>query len=143
MNDHERARLMHVVLDGDATQAEARGLDRLLAAEPAARTEFEHLRRLFDGLNRVPKVFPPEGLVAVVMANIPQNSPPQKRLDQLSLRSRVIGLAWMKARGTSPGKSATDLPAQPGIYLREWRMNEQNSNLLRKRNVLIGGGIAI
>ena len=144
MNDLERARLMHAVLDGEATEAEARDLDRLLAAEPTARTEFEHLRGLFDGLNRVPQVFPPEGLVAAVLANIPQNSPTRGRLDQLSLRSRVIGLASMKARGKSPGKSATDLPAhQPGIYLREWRMNEQNSSLLRKRNVLIGGGIAV
>src|SRR5947207_2673986 len=144
MNDLERARLMYTVLDGEATDAEARELDRVLAAEPAARTEFGQIRRLFEGINRVPQAFPPEGLVAAVMANIPQNSPPQGRLDQLSLRSRVIGLAWMKARGTSPGKSATDLPAhQPGIYLREWRMNEQNSSLLRKRNVLIGGGIAV
>src|SRR5712671_4038637 len=144
MNNPERARLMDAVLDGEATEAEARELDRLLAAEPAARTEFDHLRRLFDGLSQMPNDFPPEGLVAAVMANIPQNSPPRRRLDQLSLRSRVIGLAWMKARGTSPGKSATDLPAhQPGIYLREWKMNEQHSSLLRKRNVLIGGGIAI
>ena len=144
MNNSERARLMHTVLDGEATEAEARELDRLVAAEPAARTELERLRTLFDGLSRMPKAFPPEGLVASVMANIPQNSPPQGRPDQLSLRSRVIGLAWMKARGTSPGKSATDLPAdQPGINLREWKMNEQNSSPSRKRNVLIGGAIAI
>jgi hypothetical protein len=144
MNDLERARLMHAVLDGEAAEAEARDLDRLLAAEPTARTEFEHLRSLFDGLNRVPKMFPPEGLVAAVLANIPQNSPPQGRLDQLSLRSRVIGLASMKARGKSPGKSATDPSAyQPGIYSREWKMSEQSGSLSRKRNVLIGGGIAI
>ena len=104
MNDDERVRLMHATLDGEATEAEARELARLLVAEPAARTEFDHLQRLFDELSRVPKAFPPEGLVAAVMANIPQNSPPQGRLDQLSLRSRVIGLAWMKARGTSPGE---------------------------------------
>ena len=60
MNSSERARLMHAVLDGEATEAEARELDRLLAAEPTARTEFEHLRRLFDGLSRMPKAFPPE-----------------------------------------------------------------------------------
>jgi anti-sigma factor RsiW len=144
MNNLERAQLMDAVLDGEATEAEARELARLLAADPAARTEFDQLRRLFDGLSRVPKAFPPEGLVAAVMANIPQNSPPQGRPDQLSLRSRVIGLVWMKARGTSPGKSATELPAhQPGIYLREWKMNEQNSSPLRKRNVLIGGAIAV
>ena len=135
---------MHAVLDGEATEAEARDLDRLLAAEPAARSEFEHLRGLFDGLNRVPQVFPPEGLVAAVLANIPQNSSPRGRTDQLSLRSRVIGLALMKARGKSPGKSATDPSAyQPGIYLREWKMSEQSSSLSRKRNVWIGGGIAI
>ena len=144
MKPSELTALMHAVLDGEATGAEARALDRHLAAEPEARAEFDSLRALFDELKGMPQAFPPEGLVAAVMANIPQNSPPQKRLDQLSLRSRVIGLASMKARGKSPGKSATDLPAhQPAIYLREWKMNEQNSSLLRKRNVWIGGGIAI
>ena len=81
MNDAERIRLMHTALDGEATEAEARELARVLAAEPAARTEFDHLRRLFDGLSRVPKAFPPEGLVAAVMANIPQNSPPRSDPD--------------------------------------------------------------
>src|SRR5256885_4294978 len=28
-------------------------------------------------------------------------------------------------------------------YSREWKMSEQNSGLSRKRNVLIGGGVAI
>ena len=59
---------MYTVLDGEATDAEARELDRVLAAEPAARTEFGQIRRLFEGINRVPKAFPPEGLVAAVMA---------------------------------------------------------------------------
>ncbi|HEY3179115.1 MAG TPA: hypothetical protein VGL25_09560 [Casimicrobiaceae bacterium] len=144
MNDLQRARLMDAVLDREATEAEVRELERLLTAEPAARTEFDQLRHLFDELGRVPKAFPPEGLAAAVLANIPQNSAPQRRLDQLSSRSRVVGVAWMKARGTSPGKSAKDLPAyQPGIYLREWKMSEQSGGLSRKRNVLIGGGIAI
>src|SRR5438046_484218 len=101
MNDLERARLMDAVLDGAATEGEARELQRLLAEEPATRTEFERLQLLFEGLRRVPQLFPPEGLVAAVMANIPQNSPPQKRLDQLSWRSRVIGVTSMNA----PGKS--------------------------------------
>ena len=48
-------------------------LDRILAAEPALRAEYDELRRLFDGLSVVPKAFAPEGLVASVMAQIPQS----------------------------------------------------------------------
>jgi anti-sigma factor RsiW len=87
---------MHTVLDGEATGAEARELERQLAAEPAARAEFEDLRRLFEGLSRVPQRYPPEGLVAAVLANIPQKSAPQRGRDQLLSRSRVIGTSWMK-----------------------------------------------
>jgi hypothetical protein len=66
MKDLERTQLMYAVLDGEATADEARALERLLAAEPAARAQFEELRSLFDALSCVPKAFPPEGLVAVI-----------------------------------------------------------------------------
>ena len=65
--------LMQTVLDGEATPDEAREFDQRLAADPAARAHYDELRRLFDDLHRVPKAYPPEGLVASVLANIPQN----------------------------------------------------------------------
>ena len=68
MNPTERTRLMHAALDGEATPGETRELERVLAANPAARAEYDELRQLFDALSRVPKAYPPEGLVASVMA---------------------------------------------------------------------------
>ena len=42
---------MHAVLDGEADSREAALLVRRLASDPAAREEFDALRRLFDGLS--------------------------------------------------------------------------------------------
>jgi len=143
MVNRERARLMDAVLDGEATPGEVRELDRLLAADPTARTEFEQLKRVFDGLRDIPQAFPPEGLVASVLANIPQNPSPRARPDQLSSRSRVIGSATKEARGTSPGTSVKGIPVyHPAPHSREWSMNEQSSGS-RRRNVWIGSSIAI
>src|SRR5271167_4259899 len=96
--------LMHAVLDGEATAGEALELERLLVADPVARAQFEELRRLFDGLASVPKAFPPEGLVAAVMAKIPQDATRLGHFDQLLSPSRVFGQASKRARGTSPGE---------------------------------------
>ena len=143
MNERERARLMDAVLDGEATPSEARELDRLLAIDSAARTEFEQLKKVFEALRELPQAFPPEGLVAAVLANIPQNLASQGTRDQLSSRSSVIGSANKEARGTSPGKSVKGPPVNPPApFLREWNMNESNGSS-RRRNVWVGSGIAI
>ncbi|HEY2816167.1 MAG TPA: hypothetical protein VGK44_03420 [Casimicrobiaceae bacterium] len=143
MNERERARLMDAVLDGEATPAEVRELDRLLAIDSATRTEFEQLKKVFKALREMPQAFPPEGLVAAVLANIPQNSVPHGPRDQLSSQSRVIGSVRMEARGTSPGESVKGPPVdQPAPFLREWSMNESNGSS-RRRNVWVGSGIAI
>jgi len=62
--------LMHAVLDGEATAAQAADLQQRLAADPAAQAEFDELQRLFNELGRVPARHPPEGLVASVMAAV-------------------------------------------------------------------------
>src|SRR4051812_305516 len=98
MNERERARLMDAVLDGEATAAEIRELDRLLAADANARTDFEQLKKVFDTLRDMPQAFPPEGLVAAVLSNIPQTRPSKGRRDQLSSPSRVIGTATKELR---------------------------------------------
>ena len=139
--ERERARLMDAVLDGEATPAKVRELDRLLAADPSARADFEQLKKVFDALRDIPQVFPPEGLVATVLSNIPQNRPGQGRRDQLSSRSHVIGAAAKEARGTSPGKSIKGSPIHRSApFFREWKMNDSSS---RKRNVWIGSAVAI
>ena len=74
MNHLKQIELMHAVLDGEATPGEALELERLLAADPVARAQFEELRRLFDGLAAVPKEYPPEGLVAAVLAKVPDST---------------------------------------------------------------------
>ena len=76
MRDIEQVRLMHAVLDGEATSGEARDLEQLLDLEPVARSHFEELKALFDELGSVPKPFPPEGLVAAVMARVPLRTRP-------------------------------------------------------------------
>ena len=143
MNDRERARLMDAVLDGEATPAETRNLDRLLASDSTARDQFEQLKKVFEALRGMPAAFPPEGMVAAILANIPQNRSAQVPGDQLSSRSRVIGTDTKEVRGTIPGKSIKGPPVhQPVPSLREWNMNEASSSS-RRRNVLIGGSIAI
>jgi hypothetical protein len=64
--------LMHAVLDGDASDAEARELEMRLAAEPATRAEFEDWKRLFEALDAMPKEHAPEGLVASITSAMPE-----------------------------------------------------------------------
>src|SRR4030081_2620625 len=104
MRDVDRTLLMHAVLDGEATPDEALELDRLLGADPAARAEFEDLKSLFEGFRRVPKAFPPEGLVAAVMASVPRRPAPADHSHQLFVQSGVISQSSMDARDVSPGK---------------------------------------
>jgi len=97
--------LMHAVLDGEATPAEAHELEQRLAADPQARGRYAELQHLFDGLRRIPKRFPPEGLVASVLANIPQNPGDAERGDQLFATSGVLEASSRKARGRPSGRS--------------------------------------
>ena len=96
MKPSELTTLMHAVLDGEATPAETRELERHLAAEPEARAEFDSLRALFDELKGMPQAFPPEGMFASVMAGLTSS--------QLSAPSRVIS----KTTQAFPGKIAGD-----------------------------------
>ena len=143
MRDFERTQLMHVVLDGEATPDEALELERVLGADPAARTEFENLKSLFEGLSRVPKAFPPEGLVAAVMASVPRRPAPQDDSSQLFSESGVFRQSSMEARGANPGKSAkVQQVSQPGPYLKGQNVSELKNGFFSKRKVWIGGGIA-
>jgi anti-sigma factor RsiW len=89
--------LMHAVLDGEATSEETRELERQLAADPAARAEFDDLKRLFADLSSVPKVYPPEGLVASVMASISQQQRSEDGIRQPFTAPGVIGQAFRDA----------------------------------------------
>ena len=147
MNHTELIRLMHAVLDGVADAGETAALERHLAGDPDARAEFDLQRRLFDGLARIPKSYPPEGLVASVMANLPPQFPQptagQGRTRQPFERPRVIGQDSSESPDTLPGKSL-GVPrfSGQGPYFRSDKMSEEKSGSFGKRKLLIGGGIA-
>ena len=142
MNHAERIRLMHTVLDGEATPDEARELDREIAADPSAGREFAELERLFAGLRRAPRSFPPEGLVAAVLAAVPRRPEAAEQGSQLFARTGVLRQIWSRPRGTSPGQSVgIHKVSQPGPQPRGETMNQQQSGF-RKRAFWVGGGIA-
>src|SRR6266536_2609456 len=144
MHAHPISELMHAVLDGKATSEQTRELERLLDADPKARAHFDDLRRLFEGLAAVPNAYPPEGLVASVIANLPQYATPSGRFSQLFAWSRVIELASKEARVTNPGTSATVHPVnQPGPIFRAANMSGQMSSSINKRKVWIGAGVGV
>ncbi|NDP42770.1 MAG: hypothetical protein GZ089_08660, partial [Aromatoleum sp.] len=143
MNHSEYTPLMHAVLDGEATPDGARELDRLLAADPAARAQFDDLKRLFDELSRVPQEHMPEGLLAAVMASVPQRQARRGVVHQLFSWPRVIRHNSTEASGTIPGKAATvHRVSQRDPHFRGKDMSEQQSGSFGNRKVWIGAGIA-
>ena len=143
MNHSQLVELMHAVLDGEATSDERRELEARLAHDAAARTQYDELQRLFDGLRGVPQPYAPEGLVASVMAGLPSRKPPRPDVDQLFSSSGVFEANLKKARGRSSGDRAPiHRVFQPWAFLRGDTMNEQNSGFSGKRKIVIGSGIA-
>ena len=144
MSHAEHTHLMHAVLDGAATPGEALQLEQLLAANPAARAEFDDLRHVFDALKELPKATPPEGLVSAVMARLPQRPTRLGGIRQLFTKSRVLGIVSIDAPGANPGKSATVHPImQRGPHHEgEKNMSEQTNSSMGNRKIWIGVGIA-
>ena len=144
MNQADLNALMHAVLDNEATLGEARELDRVLAADPAARARFDDLKRLFDGLSGVPKAFPPEGLVASVIARLPPASARRDGSHQPFSQSGVIRQTSTEVEipGRIPGDSEqVHRLSQPGPSFRGDNMSEQKIG--SKRKVWIGVSIAV
>ena len=138
MKPSELTELMYAVLDGEATPAEARELERHLVAQPEARAEFDSLRALFDELKALPQAFPPEGLVASVMADLPSS--------QLSVPSRVISKTTQAYPGKIAGDPISDTArraSRSALFSGSESMNEQKSGARFNRKVIwVGGGIA-
>jgi hypothetical protein len=126
MNPNELLELMHAVLDGEATERQKRALERQLASDPAARAEFDALRGIFSELQAIPVAHPPEGLVAAVMASLPEN--------QLSRTSRVIGVTSERSSNDNTARRPTRPRPIPGSE----SMSEQQGS---KRKVWIGAGL--
>ena len=136
--------LMHAVLDGEATAAEARELDAVLARDAKAKDEFDELRSLFDGLATVPQRFPPEGLVAAVTARLGELPAARTDADQLFAPSGVFGASSKDVRGGTPrNKAAVDRVFPLWSFFRGDTMSESTSGFSGKRKLLIGGGLAV
>ncbi len=121
--------LMYAVLDGEASAAEARELEMRLAAEPAARAEFEDWKRLFEALGAVPKEHAPEGLVASITSAMPEAPGSAGVANQPFPGRRVLGHTSSGISSRVPTRSVT--------------MTEQSSRrIFAHRKAWLGGGIA-
>jgi len=121
--------LMHAVLDGEASAAEARELETRLAADPAARGEFEEWKRLFEALDAMPKEHAPEGLVAAITSAMPQAPGAPGAANQPFPGRRVLGYTLFGISPRVPIRSAT--------------MTEQSSSrIFAHRKAWLGAGIA-
>src|SRR4051812_33456014 len=69
MNE-QTLKLMHAVLDREATPGEVRELERVLAADLQAQDRFRELQLFFDRLQKVPEADPPADLVDRVMGRL-------------------------------------------------------------------------
>ena len=107
MDIRELEQRMHAVLDGEASAEEARELDRLLAADGAARDRFDELKRLFRHLSRVPQQQPPPGFASSVMRKVVLPAPGAGTGRQLFSFSRVRREATNRSRGRHPGHPAS------------------------------------
>ena len=125
--------LIHSVLDGEASEAEAQQLQRLLAAAPAARAEFDAAERLFADFKSVPQRHPPEGLVAAVMAAARVPAAKSRAAHQLTSRPRVIG-------SSARDIAASALPNTPRSnrfqsFLRSIDMSQQTRSPFGSRKI--------
>jgi len=121
--------LMHAVLDGEASDAEARELEVQLAADPAAQAEFEGWKRLFEALDAVPKEHAPEGLVASIVSAMPEAPGALGEAPQPFPGPRVLGHTAFETSRPVPIRSVT--------------MTEQSSRrIFAHRKAWLGGGIA-
>jgi anti-sigma factor RsiW len=121
--------LMHAVLDGEASDVEARELELRLAADPAARAEFEDWKRLFEALHAVPDEHTPEGLVASITSAMPEAPRAPGAGNQPFPGRRVLGHTLFGISRRIPTRSVT--------------MTEQSSRrIFAHRKAWLGAGIA-
>jgi hypothetical protein len=132
---------MHAVLDGEATPAEASELERHLACTPAARAEFEDLKRLFQDLAAVPQRHPPVDLIGAVQGALEAMPRSGQAADQLSAAARVLGSSsgGIHVRREHP---ATHHQQEP-LSHRRVPMTQPHPPYSAKRKTLIGAGIAL
>ena len=133
MDRTEMLQRMHAVLDGVASSEERAALDRVLAQDPQARTQFAELQRLFGALDGMPRVEPPEGFVDDVMAALQRSKAKGASTHQPFAQSGVIGPTGSDIRVRAPSKPITArTPSGP-----MWGRQDMS-----KRGYWIIGGVA-
>ena len=143
MKTAEHDRLMQAVLDGEATPGESAELEASLAADPAARAASRNGECCSTACRACPTAFPPEGLVAAVMADLPREAPPGRATDQLFPPPGVIAASSKESRVTSRGTSTTvHAISQTGPFTRGAQMSEQQRTF-SKTKVWIGVAVAV
>ena len=134
----ELTELMHAVLDGEASESEARQLELRLAADPAARAEFDEWQGLFQALREMPKEYPPEGLVAAVSAALPTPPARSSARSQPFPPRRVFGYTSTRTPGSRLGDLRAIQPPTPPT--RSVSMSQQ-SRFFASRKSWLGAGI--
>ena len=134
----ELTELMHAVLDGEASESEARQLELRLAADPAARAEFDEWQGLFQALREMPKEYPPEGLVAAVSAALPTPPARSSARSQPFPPRRVFGYTSTPTPGSRLGDLRAIQPPTPPT--RSVSMSQQ-SRFFASRKSWLGAGI--
>jgi len=129
---------MHAVLDGEASESEARQLELRLAADPAARAEFDEWQGLFQALREMPKEYPPEGLVAAVSAALPAAPARSSARSQPFPPRRVFGYTSTPTPGSRLGDLRAIQPPTPPT--RSVSMSQQ-SRFFASRKSWLGAGI--
>jgi hypothetical protein len=108
MKQPDTLQLMHLVLDGEASAEEARELDRAIAADPAARAQFEDLKKFFTEMRRVPELEPPAELEPAALQLFDQLRVSSKKPDH-SHQERIA----MSQRINDQDPTVTNQPALP------------------------------
>ena len=142
MKSDELLERMHEVLDGAASTKDSRELDQLLSQDPVARAEFEDLRRLFTGLNCMPKELPPEDLLSTVTARIPPSPRRSIWRSQLFSRSGVLRLSSIQAQANTAGQPDKTWPVSRFETSSRNDKMSADKGLFSKRIVWIGAGVA-
>src|SRR5579863_3042061 len=142
MKSDELLELMHEVLDGAASAKELRKLDELLSQDPVARAEFEDLRRLFEGLNTMPRELPPGDLVSTVAARIPPAPRRSVWRSQLFSRSGVLRLLSIQTRANTAAQPDKTWPVSRFETPSRNDKMSTDKGLFSKRMVWIGAGVA-
>jgi hypothetical protein len=135
MNDTETTRLIHAVLDGEASLDEQAALERALAADPRLRAEFDGLRRMFVVLDAMPRYVPPSDFAERVLAlqrSMAAGDPSRQPFSQ----SGVIGSSGKDIGVRNPSVNANKPRATSESIWGAWQM------AMSKRGMWIVGGVA-